>query len=276
MAGAITPGNRCYGASELFLPSDVSMCHAPSLAPQTPGPIGAAALDRTLVTRDGRVLALKSRGEGRQELTKRLANLTRLRSDVVKMYAGIRRELDESLEAYKGSAEIIDITAMLAQVFVGLAQLVQKSIQAIKLSGRALEEANKELLKKTFEVSLEPGEDVLKGLAANKVREKSDQGLLWAFGSALFDAYLNMTTPSFWAQVVGNLKEGKSWSRAVTTTPADVVAQAKAAVSEQELQMLRRIDERIEQTQKALRPHDRRPRISTRLAQQRAMHSTAR
>ncbi len=186
----------------------------------------------------------------RQVLQARLDDLTRLRQQSDALYQQIEGELDANFRRYDRVASGVDAAATVAQIFTGLVSIVAKGWAAMKLSGPALDAANKELGKQGVKFAFDPLKDpALKFTAAQL---GAHEGTVWAVGKVSIEAFLNMLSPSWWAGVVGNLQDGKSWSQAVTTSPENQLRNTKDRLEGLRRQALGSIDARISETRALL------------------------
>jgi hypothetical protein len=179
----------------------------------------------------------------RQLLQTQLDTLTQLRQQTDALYQQIENDLDANLRQYKKVASEADAAATVAEVMVGLVSIVAKGWSAMKLSGPALDEANKELAKQGLQFATDPLQDPALRIAASQLG--AHNGTVWAVGRLTIESFLNMQSPSWWAGVVGNLQDGKSWSQAVTTSPEEQLQSARDRVESQRRQTLQSIDARI-------------------------------
>jgi LysM domain len=183
----------------------------------------------------------------REVLQARLANLMALRGQTDGLYAQIERNMDDNIRKYDQVSRNADAAATVANLLAGLGTLVFKGIAAMKLSGSALTAANKELTKQTGELIIDPLKDPALKLAADKIG--ANPGIVWAVGQITIESWLNMNSPSWWAGVVGNLQDGKSWSQAVTNDPREALKATRNAIESQRQNTLKKIDDRIRATQ---------------------------
>jgi hypothetical protein len=186
----------------------------------------------------------------RQVLEKRLSDLTQLRQQSDMMYQQILNEMDGNLKKYETVASSADAAATVATIFVSLTSIAVKGWSAMKLSGPALDAANKELAKQGVEFAFDPLKDPALRFTADKLG--AHDGMIWVLGKLTIEDFLNIQSPSWWAGVYGNLRDGKSWSQAVTDSPQDQLRSAKQRVEGQRQQTLKSIDARINETRTLL------------------------
>ena len=186
----------------------------------------------------------------RQVLQERLASLMRLRQDSDTLYRQLEDELDSNLQHYKSVASAVDVAGTLAQVFTGLAGIAAKGWAATKLTGPALDAANKELAKQGLEFAIDPLKEPALWLAANKLG--ASHGIVSVIGKLAIEAFLDIQRPSWWAGVVGELQDGKSWSRAVNSNPEEQIQATRDRIEQQRIYILSQIDSRINETRALL------------------------
>jgi hypothetical protein len=186
----------------------------------------------------------------RQVLQQRLFTLTYLRQQSDELYQKIEDDLKTNLGNYKRVAANADAAATVLQLFTGVVSIAAKGWSALKLSGPALDAANEELAKQGVKLATDPLQDVGLEIAAKQLG--TQDGIVWAVGKLSIEAFLNIQSPSWWAGVVGNLQDGKSWSQAVTTSPEEQLQASLNQVEAQRQQVLRNVDAQINATRALL------------------------
>jgi hypothetical protein len=186
----------------------------------------------------------------RQVLQTRLDDLMRLRQQSDALFQQVEGDLDANLRRYKNVASGVDAVATVAQVFTGLVSIAAKGWTAMKLTGPALDAANKEIAKQGLKFAVDPLQEPALRIAANQLG--AHDGTVWAVGKLSIESFLNMQSPSWWAGVVGNLQDGKTWSQAVTTSPEEQLQATRDRIESQRRQTLQNIDARIGETRALL------------------------
>lgn len=186
----------------------------------------------------------------RQVLQERLSSLMQLRSDTDSLYRRIEQDLDDNIRRYGSVASRTDAAATVANVLVGLGTLVYKGMAAMKLTGSALAAANHELAKDSIKLAFDPLRDPLLKFGADKIG--ANAGIGWTVGKVAIESFLNMQSPSWWAGVVGNLQDGKTWSEAVTSNPQEALGAVRNSVEKQRQDTLGKIDQKIRDTRTLL------------------------
>ena len=188
----------------------------------------------------------------RSVMLERQAALVRLRREIDNLFVQIEADMDANIRGHEKAAsrvdDLKDDLKTVYDIFFGLGKLVRNGVKAMRLSGSALEHANKELAWEALEFAYEPFKEPALRWAANKLGIKVD--IVDLVGKATTEAWVNIQTPSFWAGVVVNLKNGKSWSNAVTTDPSEALKAAREVIERQHKDALGRIDAKIKETQR--------------------------
>jgi hypothetical protein len=186
----------------------------------------------------------------RQVLQQRLFTLTHLRQQSDELFQKIEDDLKNNLAGYKRVAANADAAATVLQLFTGVVSIAAKGWSALKLSGPALDAANEELAKQGVKLATDPLQDVGLEIAAKQLG--AHDGIVWAVGKISIESFLNIQSPSWWAGVVGNLQDGKSWSQAVTISPEEQLQANLNQVEAQRQQVLRSVDAQINATRALL------------------------
>ncbi len=176
----------------------------------------------------------------RQVLHERLTHLWKARAESERLFSTIDQEMQENLRQFKKIELTVDMSAALAGLAMSLTGIVVKGMQAMKLSGKALEKANEELTKESAKFAVEPIRDVALEAAASRI--DATKGVLWALGKSTIEAFLDTQSPSWWAGVRLSLRDGKSWSQAVTSNPEDSIVEARERVQNLRRETLLRLD----------------------------------
>ena len=75
---------------------------------------------------------------------------------------------------------------------------------------------------------------------------------VWMFSATVVRSWLDITSPSYWAGVVAELRQGSSLRTAVTRRPADVHASARAKLAGVRCTALQQIDAKLRETEHLL------------------------
>jgi hypothetical protein len=196
--------------------------------------------------------------ENRLMLLAQKARLLTLRLQTEQLFDGLEQGLRLSYQDVKRTGETVDVAGTAALIALDLGKIIRQGFMAMKFSGTALEEANRELSKEAMKFSTGPLQDVALETAAHRIN--ANQGLIWAFGKSVIEAYLDLTTPSFWASTCSNLRSGMRWSQAVTTTPEDLMDSGIARLEFQKRQALAQLDHKIREIERRMNGRTEAPR----------------
>lgn len=177
------------------------------------------------------------------QLRKKIASLEALSRDTDSMFRQIENDLTANIRNYENVSEGVDVSADIMMILLNVGKLVSKGMRASALSGKALEEANKELGKEAVKFGYEPARDTVAKHWASTVGV--NDGQLYAFGKIVVRSFFDLTTPSFWAGVYTNLRAGKPWQQAVSEDPKAALEEALARVREQKKQALNQLSTKI-------------------------------
>lgn len=125
--------------------------------------------------------------------------------------------LSTAMKDAKKWGSTVDAIAVIANLINSLTKLTMKAHKAAKVTGEALEKLNKEMSKDALDMAYSPIAKELKRAASKHVSD-TENGYNIAIASVgiIWKSYDKMTSPSFWAWTAIRLKEGDSWSDAVT------------------------------------------------------------
>lgn len=163
-------------------------------------------------------------GEFRQALEKRKSNLERSISSLKStmrdndtFHKQLVVDLNAAARGAKSWGDTVDAIATVATLMVSLTKLANKGHKASKASGELLEQLNKEMQKDALDMAYGPIKSEIRKAAAKHVtNEQNGYDIAIASLGIVSDSFDKMTSPSFWAWTVVRLKEGDSWSDAVT------------------------------------------------------------
>lgn len=156
--------------------------------------------------------------EGRRKgLETSIANLKRTMQESDALHKRIVVDLDAAAKGAKSWGATVDAIATVATLMTGLTKLASKGHKASKASGELLEKLNKEMQKDALDMAYGPiKSEVRKAAAKHVTDEKNGYDHAIAAVGIVSESFDKMTSPSFWAWTVVRLKEGDSWSDAVT------------------------------------------------------------
>jgi hypothetical protein len=75
---------------------------------------------------------------------------------------------------------------------------------------------------------------------------------VWVFSAIVVKSWLDINSPSYWAGVYSELKQGSSLSTAVSRKPEEVHRTAKQGLERTKAEALRNVDSKIAETRRLL------------------------
>jgi hypothetical protein len=148
----------------------------------------------------------------------KIAAMNKLEKDVDDTMLGIVKELVTTKGKVKTWGDTANAAAMILDVGASLGTMSRTAMSTAKMTEKALEEANKELLLSAAWMTSEPMAE-----GAAKVLEPCQKSTNVAviFVGSLADSFSKMMSPSFWASTATQMISGKSWSEAVVDDVGD-------------------------------------------------------
>ncbi len=163
-----------------------------------------------------------------------------------KMHKAIVAELQKTAAGAKRWGTTVDAIATVSQLMVGLGKMVKTGYKAASVTGKELIEINEKLAKDAVVMIQAPIKtEARKAVAKHVQNEKKGYSLALVSLGILSDSFDKMTSPSFWAWTVARLKEGDSWSDAVTYDFQKEVKQKIAQITRDHKQSLGEIRKAI-------------------------------
>lgn len=192
----------------------------------------------------------------RLALEERLQKLTVLRVDTESSFRRVEKELDSAFATLERTAKNADVAAEVLLLLNSLTSMCWKGYKSLQLGGEALEKANKELAKEALDLAYDkPKQLVLETYAGQLDKPQPVQlseSMLWVFSATVIKAWLDINSPSFWAQVISELQQGSSWSTAVTRKPEEIHKETRKRIQTTRDDALRNLDARIAETRRQL------------------------
>lgn len=191
----------------------------------------------------------------RSVLQLRLQRLRALRQDAGAQFDDLQRELESQFLKIDRFGSGVDVIAEVLLILNGLGRMCWRGFQALEKGGEELAAANKELTREAIDFIEEPvGNIVLKTFAdqINNPKWVRIMNPVWLFSAAVVRAWLDVGSPSYWANVVSQYRGGASLRTALTHTPADIRAGAGANIKRTRRRALAEIDARIRDTERLL------------------------
>ena len=199
-------------------------------------------------------------------LQRRLDALRRLKAESNSTFDELQGELQKEQRDLKVGSDKADATAELALALKDVTQIVYKGYKSLKLTGKALDTATREIALETLEFAYHtPLETAVEKAAEDRFEKpKATDGIGMAVAVAAVKSWSDLQTPSFWDTfAVTWLNDSSRWwdvsalSRAIdagTQGPEALLLQAKARIEAQRQQTNRTLDARIAETQRLLTP----------------------
>lgn len=185
----------------------------------------------------------------RDKLLNQLRRLKQLRIDTDMLYFHLEQELTTEANRLKNGVGLIDAVGTVSTVAVSLAALVRKSFLTLNLAGPALEKANQELAKDGLHIAYDPARDVLADKAGESL--SVHPGISHYFGTALH-VFANLATPSYWAAVYTNARDGKALDQIVNSSTDSIVDDSLRQLREHHHHTIEGIDRAIRGVQALL------------------------
>jgi hypothetical protein len=184
--------------------------------------------------------------EIRALLHRQLHELRKQRAETVSLFSNLDSGLQRGYEEYDRNARAIEV---IAAVVGSLAVMISKGLQAINLTGAALEKINKDLTHAALELGYGTAFDVA---IADKLPDIFAVGAPLADLGPLIDAASDITSPTFWARVLSELWNGSGWARAVSTSPEDTLQTLRSRARAQRDERIRDLDAIIKRTERRI------------------------
>jgi hypothetical protein len=192
----------------------------------------------------------------RTALEHRLVQLERIRRETETLFAGLGQELDDQLRTVEQTGSTVDTAKDVIDILQGLSKMAYKGWKSLSLASEELDKANRELAKDALDMPKEQFGTVAMKTYTDMARDSQTVeavgSAVWLFGAAIIQSWLDINSPSFWANTVTQLRNGASWSTAVTTPPAGIHRTAKERLLGTRRDAIRRVDEKIAETRRLL------------------------
>jgi LysM domain len=187
--------------------------------------------------------------EIRAVLQQRLAKLRIVRLDSAALFDRILNDLEIETRRFRDTTQTIDVIGKLSTLAISLGSLVKDGFKAMHLTGEALEKANHELAKSSLKFAYGPLADPALTAVAEKLQ--AHKGIRYHIGTA-FHVLGNLTTPSYWAGVYTNTKDGKPVGQVLNSRTETSMSDQTRQIREQRQKTLDRIDQSIREIEQAL------------------------
>ena len=129
--------------------------------------------------------------------------------------------VNRQLRAMKGFSEKVDLAASFATYFVNLCGLVGKGAKAMSKTGVELAKANRELARS----ALKNGRGFVQSTIRGQVEVTGEEGIVLAIPKILWNSYMQMQSPSYWARRAIKITSGSD--------PVEEVLEIRASIQRQ-------------------------------------------
>jgi hypothetical protein len=191
----------------------------------------------------------------REALQTRLDRLRSLRTATDSLFAQMQRELDDEFKEVERAGTSVDVANDVLNIFKGLSKMCWKGYKTLEMGAEDLSKANKELAKDALDMPKEQLETIaLKTFADQQDQPQTVQLMnsVWLFSAVVVRSWLDINSPSYWAGVLAELRQGSSVRVAITRRPADVLLGAKQRLAETRRKALEQIDLKVRDTERLL------------------------
>jgi hypothetical protein len=163
----------------------------------------------------------------------KLEKLKKLRADYVKMSEDILLDWEKEYSKTSSSIDQIDGVGKVATILISLGSIIKGGFSAMKLSGDALEKANKDLAKQALDFAYMPAAEAAAG-GSGILDVKEGDGRLFAFGKKTVSFFLlDWNSPSYWASLFTG------------TDMKQINTRVKKEIKDREAETLQRLDLQI-------------------------------
>src|SRR5262249_48846340 len=146
----------------------------------------------------------------RMALEHRLAQLLQIRRETETLFGGLEHELDGRLREVERTGESVDAANDVINILMGVSKLAYQGWKSLEKVGEELARANKELAKDALDMPKEQiGNVIMKTYTDMAQDPKTVEVMgspLWLFGVAVVKSWLDVTSPSFWANTGAQLR----------------------------------------------------------------------
>lgn len=171
----------------------------------------------------------------------------------VKLHKALVNELKKAASGAKKWGQGVDVAATVINITRGLTKLTAKGYKAMAMEGDELIKANKEMQKSALKFAYGPlKKPVAKGVGGHLSDANNNYNMAGAAVGIVLESYVKMTSPSFWGWTYVRLKEGDSWSDAVTYDFQQDCANKIAGLERDQAGMVRKLKIRIGQHKKLI------------------------
>jgi hypothetical protein len=207
--------------------------------------------DPNKITTGDNIFLPPKRSEIQYVLNSKITYLQNLKESMNSSFDSEIERLKNEFNTLERQNKGVEALHLLIDLRKGLAAIVKKGREAFKKSGEALKRANEELLKQVIKQKTDAAKDYAKDAAKQKYADSLDENdsILVAASKITVQAWMDISSPTFWANTITQLNDGKSWKEAVTTKPADILENSIFKVNEARNKMNQDLDKKIHETQ---------------------------
>jgi hypothetical protein len=185
----------------------------------------------------------------------RLRQLEALRRNIARLYDDQLKDLEQATKHAEAVGNAVDTVKTLIDIGSSLSGAARAAKATIGMKGKMLKKLNVKFYKELKHACTDIGKDMVEDQALEAVAEegKEKDGVLWAIGRVAANTLLSYDSPSFWAWTFVQLRNGRTWSEAVSTSPEDYYIDSRNKLLRAKADALRNIDKRIWAIKQALR-----------------------
>ena len=170
-----------------------------------------------------------------------------------KLHKALVGELKKAAAGAKKWGQGVDVAATVINITRGLTKMTAKGYKTLAMEGDELIKANKEMQKSALKFAYGPlKKPVAKGVGGHLTDANNNYQMAVAAGGIVLESYAEMMSPSFWAWKYVRLREGDSWSDAVTYDFQKDCANKIAGLERDHAAMVRKLKIRIGQHKKLI------------------------
>lgn len=190
----------------------------------------------------------------RQTLRTRLDRLKAARKDTEALFDDIQGSLNGEFKKLERVATTVDTAKDVFLIFQGLGKMCWKGYKSLEMGAEELTKANKELAKEALNMPKDQFEDLtLKSFAEQQDHPQTVRLMNspWMFSVAIVRAWLDITSPSYWAGVGAEVLSG-NYRTALKRRPSDIFAEASTKLADTRRKALAQLDAKIRETEQLM------------------------
>jgi spore germination protein YaaH len=189
--------------------------------------------------------------QGLEDLSEKLKKQITIYDDLIKqneeMNEQVIKELEDCLKGMKKWSKGVDAAAAVATGLAGMRKELMKlgtlGRKALSARGEELKKVAKEVAGVAKDIAQERGKDKAQEQALKfAADQKESSSTLVALAGFAAEAYDKISSPSFWAGTVVQLRDDKSWSEAVSTDITEEIEQRIKVLQTQSAQRVKQLE----------------------------------